>query len=267
MSPLRVSVTAITLSQTDLDKIEILDRSKNNWGVWSDRMQNYLLLKHRGGYILGLVTHPYPSLDPSSAGNWDLNNLCIVAVLHTQSSAEEHEFLQGYTNAYLAWDTLKSHHEKVSPIAQILLIQQALAVKYVRSERLSTTSTTLNDLVHHIYAIGIPKEDDFLTIMMLNAMADDLPHVWNHIADALTTSTASNPYGPTHIRSHLNVEQQLLDTAKSKTGDVALAATSRGVPVATTTNAHLAAPVATPAIQLRIASAKGEQWKGSERRY
>ncbi|KAG0704589.1 hypothetical protein DFH29DRAFT_777690, partial [Suillus ampliporus] len=160
-------------------------------------------------YILGLVARPDPSLDPSSAGHWDLNNLCIVAALRTCSSTEENEFLRGYTNAHLAWDALKSRHEKVGPIAQILLIQQALAVKYLRSERLSTTSTLLNDIVRRIYAIGIPKEEDFLTIMMLNAMAEDLPHVRNHIADALATSTSANPYGPSNICSRLDVEQQL----------------------------------------------------------
>jgi hypothetical protein len=72
---------AITLSQTDLDKIELLDHSTNNWGVWSDCMQNYLLLKHSGGYIMGLVTCPDLSLDPVSTGHWDLNNLCIIAAL------------------------------------------------------------------------------------------------------------------------------------------------------------------------------------------
>jgi hypothetical protein len=75
MSPLHATVTAITLSQTDLNKIEVLDRSKNNWSVWSDCMQNYLLLKHGGRYILGLVTRPDLSVDPASAGHWDLNNL------------------------------------------------------------------------------------------------------------------------------------------------------------------------------------------------
>ncbi|KAG1813582.1 uncharacterized protein BJ212DRAFT_1300976 [Suillus subaureus] len=186
MSTLQAMIMAIMLSQTDLDKIK-----------------NYLLLKHGGGYILRLVACPDPSLDPSSAGHWDLNNLCIMAALHTHSSSEEQEFLCGYTNAHLAWDALKSCHEKVGPIAQILLIQQALV-------------------------INIPKEEDFLTIMMLNAMAEDLPHIQNHITDALTTSTITNPYGPSHIHSRLDVEQQLLDTAKSKSGDVALAATSKG---------------------------------------
>ncbi|KAG1731118.1 hypothetical protein EDD22DRAFT_740474, partial [Suillus occidentalis] len=157
----------------------------------------------------GLVAHPDLSLDPTSAGHWDLNNLCIVAALRTQSSSEENDFLRNFTNANLAWVALKTRHEKVGPIAQILLIQQALAVKYLRSECLSTTSTNLSDLVRHIYAIGIPKENNFLTIMMLNVMAEELPHVRNHIVDALSTSTSSNPYGPSNIHSRLDVEQQL----------------------------------------------------------
>ncbi|KAG2152986.1 uncharacterized protein EDB93DRAFT_1102754 [Suillus bovinus] len=55
------TVSAITLSQTDLEEIEVLDYSTNNWGV----------------------------------------------------CPEEQEFLCTYYNAYLAWDALKSHHEKL----------------------------------------------------------------------------------------------------------------------------------------------------------
>ncbi|KAG2120429.1 uncharacterized protein F5147DRAFT_552245, partial [Suillus discolor] len=160
-------------------------------------------------YILGLVMRPDPSADPASAGHWDLNNLCIIAALRMRSSSKENEFLRGYTNAYLAWNTLKSRHEQVGPIVQILLIQQALAVRYRRSEHLSTTSTQLGELVRRIYAIGIPKEEDFLTIMMLNTMSEDLPHVRNHIADALSASTSATAYGPSNICSRLDVEQQL----------------------------------------------------------
>ncbi|KIK32230.1 hypothetical protein CY34DRAFT_19191 [Suillus luteus UH-Slu-Lm8-n1] len=59
-------------------------------------------------------------------------------------------------------------------------------------------------------------------------MTEDLPHVRNHIADALTTSTTANSYGPSNICSRLDIEQQLLNTEKSKRGDVALAATGKG---------------------------------------
>ncbi|KAG2147389.1 uncharacterized protein EDB93DRAFT_1048794, partial [Suillus bovinus] len=160
-------------------------------------------------YILGLIPHPNPVTDPSSASHWDLNNLCIIAVLRTHSSPEEQEFLCPHTNTYLAWGALRSCHEKIGPIAQILMIQQALTMCYHRSEHLSTTRTEISDMVRCIYAIGIPKEDDFTTIIMLNAMSDKLPHVRNHIADALSTSTSAATYGPANIRSCLDMEQQL----------------------------------------------------------
>ncbi|KAG1852550.1 hypothetical protein F4604DRAFT_1592016, partial [Suillus subluteus] len=172
-------------------------------------MQNYLFLKHSGGYILGIITCPDPLSDPSSAGHWDLNNLCIIAVLCTRSSPEEQEFLRTFTNAHLAWGALCSHHDKISPITQILLIQHALALRYRRAERLSTTSTEISDMVRRIYAIGIPKEDDFTTIIMLNAMTDEFTHVQNQIADALSSCMSLSTYGPTNIHSRLNMEQQL----------------------------------------------------------
>jgi hypothetical protein len=64
--------------------------------------------------------------------------------------------------------------------------------------------------------------------MMLNTMAEDLPHIHNHIADALTTSTSTTSYGPSNIHSCLDIEQQLIDTEKSKSGDVVMAATGKG---------------------------------------
>jgi hypothetical protein len=69
-------------------------------------MQNYLFLKHGGVYILGLIPRPDPAADPSSAGHWDLNNLCIITVLCTQSTPEEQEFLCPYANAHLTWIAL-----------------------------------------------------------------------------------------------------------------------------------------------------------------
>jgi hypothetical protein len=228
MSSLISSVTVVTLSQTDLEKIEVLDRSKNNWGTWSDKIQNYLLLKHGGGYLLGIIQCPDPLLHPSGAGTWDLNNLCIIAALRTRSTQEEGKFLRPFTNAHTAWTELKARHEKVGPIAQILLIQQALAMRFRRTECLSATGMQLSDLVRRIYAIGLPKEDDFLTIMFLNALTDDFPHVRNHIADAITTSTPSASYGPNNIHAQLDVEQQLIDSEKSKSGDVAMVATHKG---------------------------------------
>jgi hypothetical protein len=58
-------------------------------------------------------------------------------------------------------------------------------------------------------------------------MSEDLPHICNHIIDALTTSTTTTSYGPSNICSHLNIEQQLIDTEKSKGGDIILTTTGK----------------------------------------
>ncbi|KAG2068607.1 hypothetical protein BDR04DRAFT_1119691 [Suillus decipiens] len=63
---------------------------------------------------------------------------------------------------------------------------------------------------------------------MLNAMTYKLPHVQNHIADALSTSTSTTTYGPANICSHLDMEQQLLDADKKGSSDMALDASGKG---------------------------------------
>jgi hypothetical protein len=98
-------------------------------------------------------------------------------------------------------------------------------------EHFALTSTQLTALARRIYAIGIPKEDDFLTILMLNAMSKDIPHMHNHVADAIAISTPSAPYGPTNIRSCLELEQQLVDNDKGKgPGNIAMMASNKGKP-------------------------------------
>ncbi|KAG1761657.1 hypothetical protein EDD22DRAFT_847624 [Suillus occidentalis] len=181
MSMTSLKIMAITLSHMDLEKIELLDHGQNNWGTLSAKIHNYLLLKHGGGYLLGIIAHPDDTLDSTSA------------TLSTHSCTEDQDFLLPFTDIHDAWMALRSHYEQ------------------------------LTDLVRHIYTISIPKEKDFLTILMLNAMGKDLLHIHNHVANAIIISTPSAPYGPSSIHSHLELKQQLIDNDKGKgTGDVVM---------------------------------------------
>lgn len=151
MTVASLKIAAITLSHTNLEKIELLDSGQNNWGTWSAKIHNYLLLKHGGGYLLSVITRPDNVLDPTSATTWDLNNLCIVAALSTRSCIEDQDFLLPFTDAHATWTALKSRHKQVGPIAQILLIQQAFTLHYRHSERFALTSTQLTDLARCIF--------------------------------------------------------------------------------------------------------------------
>ena len=120
-------VKLLKLSQSDLEKIEVLDMAKHNWLTWSEAMLNLFLLNSCGGYILGTVLRP--SDDTSEATtNWGINNLCVIAAIKTRCTREESHFLQGSTNAHDAWTVLRNGHEKLGPVAQVLLIQEALEV-------------------------------------------------------------------------------------------------------------------------------------------
>ncbi|KIK80684.1 hypothetical protein PAXRUDRAFT_158009 [Paxillus rubicundulus Ve08.2h10] len=190
LAPTQPNVKAIRISQSDLEKIAVLDRGMNNWATWSDAMQNLLLLNHGGAYILGTLPRPN---DTGSAVNWDLNNLCIIAALHTRSTPEEQAFLRPYMNAHLAWSALCTHHEQIGPIAQTLLIQKLLQVQYRKSEHFSTTSLVISEDVRRVFSMGLPTEDAFTLIMMMNAMSEELPSVRDHIADCIVQSTTLQP--------------------------------------------------------------------------
>ena len=126
-------VKLLKLSQSDLEKIKVLDMAKHNWLTWSEAMLNLFLLNSCGGYILGTVLRP--SDDTSEATtNWDINNLCVIAAIKTKCTREESHFLQGSTNAHDAWTVLRNRHEKLGPVAQVLLIQEALEVQFHHSE-------------------------------------------------------------------------------------------------------------------------------------
>jgi hypothetical protein len=90
-------------------------------------------------------------------------------------------------------------------------------------------ATTLRDLVNRIYVIGIPKQEDFLLIMLMNVMSSAFTTLRNHIADCINASTDSNPYTSFHALKRLDMEQQLLDSEKQHhSGGITLTATTSG---------------------------------------
>ena len=92
-------VKLLKLSQSNLEEIKALDMAKHNWPTWSEVMLNLFLLNSCGGYILGTV--PHPSDDTSEAAtNWNINNLCVIAVIKIRCKREGSHFLWGSTNTH-----------------------------------------------------------------------------------------------------------------------------------------------------------------------
>ena len=75
----------------------------------------------------------------------------------------------------------------------------------------------------------------------MNALSDELPHVRDHITDAIVRSSASDPYTPLMAHTQLKMEQQLADSKSTSSGTFVLAATS--IPKPTTGCAALTCAV------------------------
>ena len=111
-------------------------------------------------------------------------------------------------------------------MTQILLIQEAFVLQYTKTESLSATSLRLSQLMVHIFAIGIPTQDMFLCIVMLNALTGEFANVCNHVATTMLTSTdvaGANTFKSEMIWAHLDLEQQLNnnDTSQSAIAPIA----------------------------------------------
>ena len=182
--PLAPAIQASLISQ-----IELLDKSKNNWTRWKRVVVQCLGMVGLDDYLTASVPCPDAVAEPRGFANWHSNDKVVRSFLGLKLSEEEQEFIEGKATTAEVWTALKSRHEQEGPITQILLIQEALNIHYSKTERLSAVSTKLADLNTHIFAIGIPTKDVFLSILMLNSLSGELTNVHDHVATSLSSSS------------------------------------------------------------------------------
>ena len=203
-----------------VSQIELLDKSKNNWTKWKRVVVQCLGMVGLDDYLTGSTVCPDATKEPRAAQNWRTNDKVVRSFIGLKSAEEEQEYIENQVSAAAMWTVLKDRHKKEGPITQILLIQEALNVRYSKSERLSATSTKLSDLNSRIFAMGIPTKDVFLSILMLNSLSGELSNVRDHVATSLS---ASDTFTSNNIRKRLDTEQQIIDsdTANSSSRPVA----------------------------------------------
>ncbi|KIK76492.1 hypothetical protein PAXRUDRAFT_169783, partial [Paxillus rubicundulus Ve08.2h10] len=75
--------------------------------------------------------------------------------------------------------------------------------------------------------IGIPTEEVFLSIAMLNALSGELNAVQTQVTSLLSSSMTEHPFTSVDICARLNTERQLFDNEKARSTDLALAAATK----------------------------------------
>src|SRR5580704_15935262 len=76
-----------------------------------------------------------------------------------------------------------------------------------------------------IFAMGIFDHDTFVSLIMLNAMSDELAHVSAHVVSSISNNSS---YSYQDIRKRLIHEQQYIDNDSRRSGEPsALAAASK----------------------------------------
>jgi len=194
--------------------ISVLDHNKDNWVQWKSEVTSLFQLYELGGYLDGSIPKPDPVVDPISAFHWDKNNDILLAFLTLKTSMADHYYIDNKTTAHDAWKALVDRHEKLGPMAQIALLNKIFAIRYQPDTvPLETTTTSILDLAQKIFASGALKFETFISLIMLNAMSDHLPHIR---ADVVSFILKDPGYSSLDIRKRLNNEQPWIDLDKRR---------------------------------------------------
>lgn len=188
------SITVISIPSFTMVGTDLLNKSLANWHPWKCQTTQHLMLCGLFEYLDGTIQQPNASTEVKAHQNWKMKDNAILAYFRLRVAEGEQEELKKAMSAKGTWGALTKRHEKQGAMAQILLIQEAFALHYIKTKPLSATSLQLSQLLSCIYAIGIPLQDMFLCIIMLNALIGEFANICDHVVTTMASST--NPLKP-----------------------------------------------------------------------
>ena len=214
------SIVVRRISETGWKDHADLDLTTNNWSTWHRRV--IMVLQLSGGldrYLEGKTSEPDPTLEPRTNENWAINDGAVRAFIKTRCSPTELSFIDDCSTALSTWTTLKARHQCQGTVSQIHLMQEAFVIRYSTSTPFADTSEKLRTLNDRIWAMGAPTADSFLVILMLLALSSpDFRGVRDAAVSGLASASASSPYTANHIRSRLDLEQQIINAETARSG-------------------------------------------------
>jgi hypothetical protein len=126
-------------------------------------------------------------------------------------------------NAHDVYKSLRTTHQNQGLYAQIKIINEALATRFVPTIPLSRTIDQIVKLHSRFIKMGPIDEDKLLMILLFNTLGDHFPRLQTSINDMLLNASTSNS---ADVRSHLLLEEQVILDNAATSPSTALAAVS-----------------------------------------
>ena len=139
-SPIKSPVVIIKaikqiLSQAYTD-VPLLNKSQCNWDLWNRKLRIVLEGCGLDDYVYGLL--PCPNDPRESVAAWIRNNKLARSFILSCCSNEEQRLIEDIGSSSTAYQYLKLRHEHEGAYTQLILIQEAFALHFACSTRLTT---------------------------------------------------------------------------------------------------------------------------------
>lgn len=155
------------------------------------------LVAERQGFDLwlqGVFVQPELSVDPGKHYLWRSNDKSLWAFMLNTISRNEYKRVHHLTMAKEVWDMLRTRHEKHGPFTQLILIKEALDVRFNTAMPFNDMINKIDDLITRIKNMGDFDWAKFKTVLLINALSGELEYLQSQIygmADVPNFSLAS----------------------------------------------------------------------------
>jgi phosphohistidine phosphatase SixA len=204
----------------------ILDPDVGNWCFWSFKMRICADKTGVHAWLNGTQPRPDLVLYPKAHRIWETTDLSLRAFIIEHISPSIIDEVLSLDTAYEVYEHLRKHHERQGLYTQLLLLKEALEIRFNPDVSLTVTLTELNQAYNNIISMGDIDNEKLHSVLIINALGDQ----FSTLQSAIQAMTEEPGYTPDKLIRRIRAEQALhrnrarvgLQTA----GATALAATT-----------------------------------------
>ncbi|KAJ3568720.1 hypothetical protein NP233_g5535 [Leucocoprinus birnbaumii] len=168
------ALTPISSTAWNREKDPILERSKDNWKSWSERVSVILRQYNASNYV---SSEAYQMVPPDAEGrmNWEGAHNMICGFILTTISPKEIGPFKSITAAKELWESLEDVYNQPGLLSRCDINSKIWNHPFSWSTPIADQLHDLRELVGSLYEQGIPSENDlYLLAIMWNLNSPDM---------------------------------------------------------------------------------------------